>query len=141
MLGKLLILVRNRKGTAVLIAVFLALLIAALIVGVSDSIPGIVLGYMAAIVLVFALTRTWQEVKKFLVLLGASFVAFLLFLFLHNVFYGLGEMTSDIAVLRYLMQFLHILLFCLVVFVCPVFFVAGAVGSVGLFIKILKGGE
>ena len=103
MLKKLLILVRSRKETFILVAISFVLLICAIIVGISDNIPGLILSYLATTVLVIALIYTWQEVKKFLILLGASFVGFFAFAFLHNAFYGLVMMTSHIPVLSHLL--------------------------------------
>jgi len=79
---------RNRKTTLIPAAIFCALVIAAILVGVSDNILGIVLCCLAAAVPVIALTLTRQELKKFLILLGASIER--LFVFLHNAFHALG---------------------------------------------------
>ena len=135
MLKKFLILVRSRKGTFVMIAVACALVTGAIIVGVGDSIPGILLCYLATTVLAVALTHTWQEVKKFLILLGASFAGFFLFAFLHNVFYGLGEVTSQITALSSLLEFFNVIFFIIAIFLCPVGFLVGAGGNIVLFIK------
>jgi len=135
MLTKLLVPIGNRKGTCILIAISFALMIAAIVVGVSNSIPGIILRYVAAIVLAIALTHTWQEVRKFLILLGASFVGFFVFVWLHIAFDSLGEIAGHVTVLSYLIEGFQAVFFFLVAFICPVFFAIGAVGGVMLFIK------
>ncbi len=73
--------------------------------------------------------------KKFLILTGASPAGFLVSILLHNAFYGLGIITSHITVLSQLMEVLHVAFFCLAIFVCPIGFLVGAVGSIVLAIK------
>ena len=135
MLTKLLVPIRSRKGTFILVAISFVLVIAAIVVGASHSVPGIVLSYLAAIVLAIALTHTWQEVKKFLILLGASFVGFFVFVWLHNALDSLEEIAGHVIVLSYLIEGFQAVFFFLVAFICPVFFTVGAVGGVMLFIK------
>ena len=75
--------------------------------------------------------------KKFLILTGASFVGFFVFVLLHNLVYGL---------------FIHLFgadfwnggdepfFFILAVFICPLGFIVGATGSIVLAIRSrLKG--
>jgi hypothetical protein len=138
MLVKLLKLIKSRKETVALLAVFLALLIAALLVGFKDNIPGIVLSYLAAIVLVFLLTLNWHEVRKFLILLGASIAGFLVFLWLNNAFSALGGTTGDSTILSSLLEFVRVVFFYIIVFICPVCWVVGAGGSVMMFIRRKK---
>lgn len=83
---------------------------------------------------------TFQEkatgwLKKFLILTGASASGFFVSVFLHNAFYALGTITNHITVLNYLMEALQVGFFIVAIFVCPLGFLAGAVGSIGLFIK------
>ena len=123
-------LIRSRKGLFILAAIFCALVIGAILVGVSDNVPGIVLLYLAITVPFIALTRNWQSVKRFLILLGTSFVGFFVFVLLHNVIYGLVyvEMLNrpDLD---------EPFFFIMAIFVCPIGFLVGAVGSIFLTIK------
>jgi len=112
--------------------------IGALIVGVSDNVPGIVLCYIAVALLFIALTHTWREMKRFLILTGASFIGFFVFVLLHNAFYGLGIITSDIPVVSHFMEFSHVAFFCLAILVCPPGFVVGAVGSIVFGVRKLR---
>ena len=138
MLEKLLKLIKSRKEAVALVAVFLVLLIAALLVGFKDNIPGIVLSYLAAIVLVFLLTLNWHEVKKFLILLGASVAGFLVFIWLHNVLDALGVTVGDGNILSYLLEFVRVVFFYIIVFICPVCWVVGVAGSAMVFIRRKK---
>ncbi len=126
---------RRRKELFVLAGIFCALVISAILVGVSDNLPGIVLCYLAAITLLIAVTRTWKRTKMFLILLGASVGGFIVFVVLHNVFYGLTILTSHISALSHLMEVFHIAFFIIAVFLCPAAFLVGAVGSIVLAIK------
>jgi len=79
--------------------------------------------------------RVGGTLMKFLILTGASAAGFFVFVLLHNVFYGLGIEISHIVVLSQSMEVLHIVFFCLAVFVCPLGFLVGVVGSIVLAIK------
>lgn len=129
------VLKRNRKTTLILAAVFCALVLAAVLIGVSDNIPGIVLCYLAATIPVIALTLAWRELKKFLILLGVSIAGFFVFVLLHNGFYALGTITNNIAVLRHLIEALSVVSFCIAVLLCPPAFLVGAVGSIVFTVK------
>ncbi|MCD6358814.1 MAG: hypothetical protein J7L90_02525 [Dehalococcoidia bacterium] len=121
---------RKRKEVLVLAGVFCALVISAIIVGVSDNIPGIVLCYLAAVVLAVAATRTWRKTRRFLILVAASVVGFFVFVFLHNAFYALTMLTNHIAALSHLMEAFHVVFFIIAVFLCPATFLVGGVGSI-----------
>ena len=74
--------------------------------------------------------------KKFLLLTGASFIGFFVFIFLHNLVYGL---------------FIHFwgadfwnggdepFFFIMAIIVCPLGFLVGAIGSIVLAVKRSKG--
>lgn len=121
---------RKRKEVLILAGIFCALIISAIVVGVSDNIPGIVLCYLATIVLAVAATRTWRKTKRFLVLVVASAIGFFVFVFLHNAFYALTIVTNHIAALSHLMEVFHVVFFIIAVFLCPATFLVGVVGSI-----------
>ena len=75
------------------------------------------------------------RLRKFLLITGASAAGFFLSVFLHNFFYALGTIVSHITALRYSMEGLHIAFFCVAIFVCPIAFLAGMIGSIILPIK------
>jgi uncharacterized membrane protein (UPF0136 family) len=121
---------RKRKEVFILAGIFCALVISAIVVGVSDNIPGIVLCYAATVVLVVASTRTWRKTKKFLILVLTSVIGFFIFVFLHNAFYALTILTTHIAALSHLMEAFHVIFFIIAVFLCPTTFLVGVVGSI-----------
>ena len=126
---------RRRKELFVLAGIFCALVIGAILVGVSDNLPGIVLCYLAAITLIVAVTRTWKRTKMFLILLGTSVGGFIVFVVLHNVFYGLTILTSHISALSHLLEVFHVAFFIIAVFLCPAAFLVGVIGSIVLAIR------
>jgi len=121
-----------RWSTLALLAVGCAFLVAGFIVGINDNPPGIVLVYLAVSAWIVALVHGWRRVKRFLILLVASLVGFFLFAVLHNLFYALAELASDVVVLVQVLQFLHVVFFLIALLVCPPGVLIGAVGSVVL---------
>ena len=121
---------RKRKKLFIVVSIFCALIISAIAIGVSDNIPGIVLCYLATVVLVVASTHTWRRTRRFLILLVASVIAFFVFVLLHNAFYALAILTNHIAALSHLMEALGVVFFIIAIFLCPATFLVGAVGSI-----------
>ena len=130
--------IRTRKRTAILAALAVAFLVGALIIGVSDNIPGLILCFIAVTLIFVACVHTWRQTKKFLILMGASLAGFFLFVVLHNVFYGLATITSDIPVVSQFMEFSHVAFFCIALFACPPGFVIGAAGSIFFYVRKLR---
>jgi len=79
--------------------------------------------------------KTKRRLKKFLILTGASASGFFVSVLLHNFLYAVAVLTSQIAVLRFLFEALHSVFFLVAVFICPLGFLIGAVGSGVLFLK------
>ena len=126
---------RTRKVTLVLVTICCVSLIVAFLVGISDNLPGLLLCYVAVTALILAFVHTWRQVKRFLILLGASLIGFPLFVILHNLFYGLGQVAADIIVLGYLLECLNAVFFLVAIMVCPPGVLIGAVGSVVTYCK------
>lgn len=75
------------------------------------------------------------KLRRFLILTGVSAVGFLASVLLHNFFYALGVLTNNIFVLHFLFEFLHGAFFIIGLFICPVGFLVGGVGSIFCFLK------
>jgi len=75
------------------------------------------------------------RLKKFLILTGASAGGYIIFSILHNLFYGLGEITSHITILNFLMRALEVIFFLIAIFACPIGFLVGVIGSIVLLVK------
>jgi hypothetical protein len=130
---------KRRAVTLILIAAGCAFLAAALLVGIADNPPGLVLVYLAVIAWILALAHRWRRVRSFLILLGASLGGFPLAVVLHNLFYALGIVAVDAVVLQPLLGFLEVVFFLIAVFVCPPGAVIGAVGGLVLAVRQWKG--
>ncbi len=126
---------RSRKITLVLIGICCISLLSAFIVGISDNLPGIALCYVAAATLILAFVHTWRQVRRFLILAGASLIGFPIFVVLHNLFYALGILAAGVILLNQLLEFLHAAFFIIAIIVCPPGFLIGAVGSVIVYFK------
>ena len=100
------------------------------------SLTRVLLLLVAACSLILAFFHSWRKLWKFLILLGASAIGFPLCAYLHNYCYAFGIMTADIIVLHYLFELLHVAFFLIAIFVCPAFFLVGAVGSAVMCFKI-----
>ena len=78
------------------------------------------------------------KLKKFLMLTGASAAGFFVFVLLHNIFYGLEQVTSHVTVLCYLMKAFEVIFFLIAIFACPIGFVIGVIGTIVMFSKKRK---
>ena len=119
---------KSRKVTVGLVVLCCVLLLAAFIVGISDNPPGLALCYLATVSLILAFVHTWRKVRFFLILLGSSLIGFAVFAVLHNVFYALAEISSDIVVLSRMLKFLDAASFLVAIFVCPAGLLIGIIG-------------
>lgn len=135
---KLCTLIRRRRGMSILLAIFGVLVIVVLYTGL-DNIPGIILGYLAAAVLVATLTYTWRSIKRFLILMGAAVAALFLLSFLHEeVVYPLAIMVGGVGASQsYPLEIYHLVTSIIMTFVCPVGLMAGVVGIGALGTKRL----
>jgi len=61
-----------------LLTLGLAALGGAMIAGLTDNLPGIILAYASAVLIISALTYTWTEAFSFLKMAGAAFVLIIL---------------------------------------------------------------
>ena len=96
-----------------------------------------VIFFILGIVLIFLTLKQKIDgiLKRFLMLTGASATGFFVFVFLHNMFYALGIVTNEIPILSFIMVFSHVACFMIAIFICPLVFVIGAMGSIIVFIN------
>lgn len=119
-----------KKRIAICLIVLCCLFLAGVfLVGLNGNRPGIMLCYLAGGSLILALVHDWRKAKYFLILLGASVVGFVVFAILHNVFYGLAQISSDVVVLSQVLKFLDATSFLVAIFMCPAGLVIGIIGS------------
>jgi len=100
-------------------------------------IPSIAIFFLLGLALTYFTIKEKVKglLKKLLILTGSSGAGFFIFVILHNLFYALGIITSHIIILKYLMEFLHVVFFLVAVIVCPLGFLVGTIGSIVQFFK------
>ncbi|MFH1592601.1 MAG: hypothetical protein ABIB47_04520 [Candidatus Woesearchaeota archaeon] len=82
--------------------------------------------------------KAQKKLKIFLLLTGASAVGFLVFVLLHNLVYGLFIYLFGEAFWESIGMGDEPFFFILAIFVCPIVFLIGAIGSLILFHKKRK---
>jgi hypothetical protein len=92
-------------------------------------------GYLIALTL---RQKVEGRLKKYLILTGASAAGFFVFALLHNIFYGLEQVTSHITILSYLMKAFEVVFFLIAIFACPIGFLVGVIGTIIMFNKKRK---
>ena len=101
--------------------------------------PFIIFSLLGVLLISLILKQDIQEkLRKYLLLTGISATSFFIFVFLHNIFYALAEISSNITILKYPMKVLEGIFFITAIFICPLMFLIGAIGSIIIFIKIRK---
>lgn len=85
--------------------------------GISDNPPGGTLAYLSAIALVLAFVHPWRTTRRFLLLTGASVLAFVACAVLSNLLEAAGVGGGEIF-------------FYVAIFLCPAALLVGVVGSV-----------
>ena len=98
--------------------------------------PFVIFSLLGALLIFFTVKEKIEgALRKFLILAGASAAGFFISVLLHNFLYALGVITSHITVLRYLMEILYVTFFLIAIFVCPLGFLIGAIGSIIILVK------
>ena len=126
----------NRIKALILLAICGLLAIAAVVVGIDDNLPGILLAFLAATAFVLAFAHTWRTARKFMFLLLASVLGLVLFVILNIILDTVAQNPATSGALQDLIQSPAInALNLIVAMICPAAFIVGAVGSVAMFIR------
>jgi uncharacterized membrane protein len=127
---------RNRIKTVILLVVCGLSAIASVVVGIDDNPPGILLALLAATAFVLAFAHPWRTVRKFMFLLLASVLGFVLFIILNIIFDSIAQNPTTSSALQDLIQSPAFeALNLIIAMICPAAFIVGAVGSVTMFIR------
>jgi hypothetical protein len=131
---------KSSRVTRLLLALFLALAICVIFVGL-DNATGIMLGWAATTVLVTELTRRWRRVRSFIILFFASLVGVIILSFLHEeVVYPLAGLIGGTSALQSpALDIYHEVTSLVILFFGPVGMFVGIAGSVILGILRLTG--
>ena len=73
----------NRIKTFILLAICVLSAVAAALLGIDDNLPGILLALVAAAAFILAFVHPWRSARKFLFLLLAAVLGFILFVVLN----------------------------------------------------------
>jgi len=126
----------NRITTFILLAICGLLAIAAVAVGINDNLPGILLAFLAATAFVLAFVHPWRTVRKFIFLLLASILGFVLFIILNIVLDTIAQNPTTMGALQELLQSPATDAFSIIIaMICSAAFIIGAVGSIAMFIR------
>ena len=106
-----------RLGQWILVTIGLLSAGIAVIIGIADNIPGIIL-LMAGIGCGFgAWIWNWRSPRYYWILLGSAILSFPVGVVLHNLFYALGTLVSEIKVLAGILGFIEAMFFILAVLI------------------------
>ena len=98
-----------------------------LLVGIEDNPLGLLLVYVAVTSYILVFADRWREPRRFFLLLGLSFLGFVVFGVLHNVFHAIGK-SSSVSWVTSLMEVLHVGSFLVAVLICPAGILVGLIG-------------
>lgn len=118
----------KQKSTYVYLAVSIILIVMALIVGIDDNPPGIIVFFLGSLVLVVAFTHNWKKAGSYLLLGVFSMAGFAVSVLLHNVFEAIGGEGT-------ILGSVGAMFFLIALFICPACLLVGIVGSI---VKALK---
>jgi len=126
----------NRKMMLILLAICGLLAIAAVVVGIDDNLPGILLAFLAATAFVLAFVHPWRTAKKFMFLLLASVLGFVLYIILNFILDTAAQNPATSSALQNLLQSPVVDAFSIIIaMICAAAFIVGSVGSVAMFIR------
>ena len=126
------------KGTKTFILLLVCglLAIAAATVGIDDNLPGVLLAFLAATAFVLVFVHPWRTAKKFVLLLLASVLGFVLYIALNIVLDTAAQDPATAGALQYLLQSPVVeALSVIIAILCPAAFIVGAVGAVAMFVR------
>jgi len=127
-------LLSDRWSRIFLVGALLAL-ISALVVGVSDNPPGVILAYLASACLVSAFTTQWTGPRPFLMLVGWAILGFGVTAVLHNVFDTLAQLGDGLPVVPAVAGAVSVIAFFLAVLIAPAALIVGLGGAVMTWLR------
>ncbi len=127
---------RNRIKTFIFLVTCGLLAIASVVVGIDDNPPGIMLAYLAATAFVLAFSHPWRTARKFMFLLLASVLGFILFIILSMISDSIVQNPASSDTLQKLIESpVNEALSIIFAMLCSAAFLVGVVGAVVMFIR------
>jgi len=115
--------------------------LAFIVPGVVLSVIGLYLGdngvvpiFVGTTIVFLGYVHRWRKPLPFAILAGVSLVSFPVGVLLHNVFYGLGELSINVFILHWFFEFLHVIFFLLAIPISPTGLIVGIIGLIVTFI-------
>jgi energy-coupling factor transporter transmembrane protein EcfT len=126
----------NRITTLILLATCVLLAIAAVFVGIDDNLPGILFAFLAGIAFVLAFVHPWRNARKFLFLLLASMLSFVLFIILNIILDTFAQNPATTGALQDILESPISNAFSIIfIMICSAAFMVGAVGAIVMSIR------
>ncbi len=127
---------RNRIKTFIFLVTCGLLAIASVVVGINDNPPGVLLAYLAATAFVLAFSHPWRTARKFMFLLLASVLGFILFIILSMISDSIVQNPASSDTLKKLIESpVNEALSIIFTMLCSAAFLVGVVGAVIMFIR------
>ena len=127
---------RDRKRTLILLAVCVFSAGAAVVFGVDDNPPGVLLAFLAAVTFILAFAHPWRTARKFLYLLLAAIIGIVLFIALNIITDTIAQNPgAPVALLDLLDSPAYEVPTTVFAILLPAAFLVGAVGSLVMFIR------
>jgi uncharacterized membrane protein (UPF0136 family) len=126
----------NRNKTFILLAICALLAIAGAAVGIDDNPPGILLAFLSATAFVLAFVHPWRTARKFMFLILASLLGFVLYIILNIILDTAAQNPAATSALQDLLNSPIVnALSIIIAMICAAAIIVGAVGSVAMFIR------
>lgn len=126
----------KRPRSKELLSVGLVLIILAIIIGIADNPPGIILTYVGVFFVFLAFVHHWREAGVYGTLLAVAVVSFPVLILLHNIFDTLVDKTGGIPILDQLLFGFSVIFFLGAIFVAPVGIAIGVI--LGLYYLVFS---
>ena len=127
---------RNRIKTLILLVVCGLSATVAVVAGIDDNPPGVLLAFLAAIAFVLAFAHPWRTARKFMFLLLVSVPSFVLFVIMNIITDSIAQNPATSDALKNLIQSpIPDALNLIIAMICAAAFIVGAIGSVAMFIR------
>ena len=125
----------NRLKTLILLVICCLSAIASTVMGIDENPPGILLALLAAVTFVLAFSHPWRTARKFMFLLLASVLGFILFIILSMISDSIVQNPASSDTLQKLIESpVNEALSIIFAMLCSAAFLVGVVGAIVMFI-------
>ncbi len=114
--------------TAILLALFIAVMIIALVIGI-DSDRGVLVGWLAIIILLVEITRRWHKEWQFLLLIAGAVIGSIILSALHDAVIG-----SDSIPQNWWANAFHAIITDMILLFTPMAIIYGLLATITVFI-------